>query len=512
MEQEIMKGSALFSVVMFVTVSLLLIAITPGAHAADISVVDVTDLAEVIVKGDRVHFIAQVQTNGNILYSTEPRNGSYLRLTFGSNLTGYSYQFQSASTETPLQNLYWLQMYLDTTALTEGVWNYTYHVELEGGTSGDSAVGNFTLRKTDGNPAIVDNTEKEFTTRDDILISARITDPDGDAIIRVDVEINGTEHEMTDLDHVYTRNVGPMPSTVDSYVYHVYTGRKEDGDNLSAFSLTFHITITESGILPGDTLPVVTDGTELPGKMNTGSSLHFKITYTDAEGDPPEMVSFSIFNVVSGAELTSGKLLTEGGDYKTGVIYIKSVNLTEHGITAGQWRYKLKYRYNGTNHTVAQEGFNVVKAGSTPSGPAHELNIFTDPASPSKKEKVEFILKWRSGDGSAPMGINLRLSEDGSLLKEKNMVRTGEDGDWRVYSASIDLSNAGIEGDRLDYEVSYVFQGKNHTTPRDSISFSNDTNHEPIDPNFWLIIIVIIVTIIGLLSLFVFTFGKRDPY
>jgi len=485
--------------------------ISAKVSSAEVSIMDVTELADIIVKGDRIHFIAQVQTNGNILYSSEPRNGTYLSITYGSNVTGYAYQFEESLTQNPLENLYRLHIYIDTTALTEGNWNYTYHVEVAGEPRRDSTMGQFHIRPTDGDPVIVDNTEEEFTNRENVLISASVTDPDGDDITGVEVEINGTVHPMEMDGTVFTKDVGRMPVDVDFYIYNVYTGRKKDGDNESAFSQKFHITIKESGLSRDDTLPEVKDGTQLPDKVTPDTSITFTVSYRDDEGDPPEKVELTIFNVTSGAELLGRNLLTEGGDFRVSVMYRIEVNLSAEGISEGKWTYKIKYGYNGSHHILVQKDFTVEKKGDAGGADSPILMMSIDPVKPKPDDQVEFTVKWNAPDGTRPTSMTLRFRDDGSMLAERSMIRSSQDGKWDMYAVMVDLGSLGAKGNSIEYNVTYVHGGSEHPGPEGVIEL-DDGNGPQEDPQILLIVIVILITIVVLLSLFVFTFGKRDPY
>ncbi len=480
----------------------------PGrGNGVELSVVDATDMAELIIKGDTVHFIVHIQTNGDIRYSQELGEATYIVITDESNTTSYTFQFNNTESESPYNNFYRLHYYLDTGLFLEGQWNYYFHVELVNGTSANSATGQFSFRDSDDDPVIIDSTGTSFTTQDNIVISARITDPDGDTIVKVEVVINETTYLMEMNGDLYTKNIGMMPSAVDSFKYQVYTGRKNDGDTAHSYGETYHIEIKDSTTPSGDNLPVATDRTQLPDKVLPESILMFKTSYMDKDGDAPEKVEMNIFNRSTGALLYEVKLLTEGGSYTDGVEFYRSIRLSDINITLGDWGYKLKYRYNGSDFIINQTYFTVVSQGEdTPP----DIRDHTDSANPvPKKATVEFIVKWKDADGDVPTEISVRIFEQEKLITKERMVLS-DTGDWNTYTVSINLTNLDIKGSTIDYDFTYAYHGEDRTHVGGTITFKGNGNGE--EEDIWVIVLVILITIIILLSLFVFTFGKRDPY
>jgi len=502
----------MIKIIVIIAAVLLLVCLFPvsisgRADGVELSVVDATDIADLIVKSDTVHFIVHVQTNGEIRYSQELREGTYIVITDESNTTSYTFQFNNTESESPYNNFYRLHYYLDTGLFLEGRWYYFFHVELVNGTSANSATSQFSVRDSDDDPVIIDSTGTTFSTQDNIVISARITDPDGDAITKVEVVINETTYLMEMNGDLYTKNIGMMPSNVDSFTYQVYTGRKKDGDTAHSYREIYNIEIKDTVTPSGDNLPVATDRTQLPDKVLPESILMFKASYLDEDGDAPEKVEMNIFNRSTGALLYEAKLLTEGGSYTEGVEFYRSIRLSEINITLGEWGYKLKYRYNGSDFIINQTYFTVVFQGSdTPP----DIKDFTNIAYPrSKKDTVEFIAKWKDAEGDTPDEISVRIFEEGELISKKRMILSGT-GDWNTYTVSINLSNLDINGQSIEYDFAYGYLGNDRIHPGDTIVFREKTSVP--DENIWIIVLVILITIIILLSLFVFTFGKRDPY
>ena len=483
------------------------VSMSGRADGVELSVVDATDIAELIIKGDTIHFIVHVQTNGKISYSQEPREGTYIVITDESNTTSYTFQFNDTGSENPYNNFYRLHFFLNTGFFLEGRWYYSFHVELVNGTTANSAAGQFTTRDSDSDPVIIDSTGTIFSTQDNIVISARINDPDGDAIAKVEVVVNDTTYIMEKNGDLYTKNLGMMPTSVDSFTYQVYTGRKKDGDSAHSYRETYPIEIEDANVPSDDNLPVTMDETQLPQTIYPNSTLMFKAGYTDEDGDAPEKVEMNIFNHSTGALIYEGKLLTEGGSYKDGVEFYRSVELSDMNITRGKWGYKLKYQYNGSNYTMSQNYFTVI-SGRDDTLPV--LIVLTDTDDPiSKKDTVEFIVKWKDAEGDLPDEISVEILEDGDLKTKERMVLSST-GEWNTYTVGINLSNLNIKSTKLEYDFPYRYRGENGIHAGGTIIIKENTPND--DEKIWVIVLVILITIIILLSLFVFTFGKRDPY
>jgi len=336
----------------------------------ELSVVDATDLADPIIKGDWIHFIAQVQTDGEIKYSDMPKTGTYITLSDQAS-TSITYQYKLEDTENPFTNFYRLHLKLNTGDLSQGTWNFTHHVELANGSSRESANSTFSIRESDAEPiidAITPRSDYVHTTNDEIVFSANITDPDGDRIVRVDVMVNGTSHTMTNDGGIYTKYIGRLPHTENNYTYIIHTARKMDGDNNTTYDENFPLTIIEGTKPLNDTLPQVEDITYIPPELFSDKTILFKVSYLDAEGNKADIILVSIFNSSSDTLIFSGNIPLKSGSSEDGAIYERSVELAYEGITPGAWMYRIEYTYNGTNFVVAEKNFHVVK-GEPPDEP-----------------------------------------------------------------------------------------------------------------------------------------------
>ena len=361
----------------------LLLFLLPGSaprskgEDMELSVVDATEISETIIKGDTIHFIAQVQTDGEIKYSGTHRTGTYVTLMDGANST-YTFQYNSNDTEKPFTNFYRLHLKLNTGDLSPGTWRFIHHVELEKGEAGESTISSFSIRGSDAAPiidAITPRSDYIHTTNDEIVISASITDPDGDRIVRVDVMVNGTNRTMANDSGIYTKYIGRLPHTLDSYTYYIHTTRKKDGDNNWTYSKTFSLTIIEGTTPLNDTLPEVNDITNIPPELFADKQILFQVRYKDAENDPPDKILVSIFNKSSDTLIFSGNIPLKTGSIMDGATYERSVPLTyEEGIVPGDWMYRIEYTYNGTDFVLIERDFNVIE-GETPNG-------MEDPADP----------------------------------------------------------------------------------------------------------------------------------
>ena len=498
-----------------ITIVLLMTYIIPAyslpvhGDATELSVVDSSDIADLIIKGDVIHFVAQVQTDDEILYSTIRRNGTYVTLRDDSESTSYTYQYNGTGSENPYNNFYRLHFYF-TDVLSEGKWNAIHHVELENGQSRNSAPVQFSIVNTYHEPIIIDYTEEEFTTKDIVFISARITNQNPVMIPKVEVIINETVFSMVREGDIFSANVGMMPSTVDSFTYKVHTGRKIDGDSDHTHGKPFHINIREIDSPADDLPPVTNDTTTLPDRIYRDSELLFEVMYSDNEGDTPEKVEMSIYNSTTGALPFQGTLKTEGGNYTEGVAYSLAVDLSQLNITPGLWSYKIKYRCNGSDFIIAMNNFNVV---TEVFDHKPELTDLTSRIKVKKTDSVEFILEWKDEDGDEPSEVWVEIYDEGESLVK--VILSGSSGGAR-YSVGINLSNLEITGnEKITYRYNYVY-GEENSFPLPPVQpfeihfIEENPPNQPDQPI--VIVLIILVTIVILLALFVFTFGKRDPY
>lgn len=333
----------------------------------ELSVVDATDISDTIIKGDTIHFIAQVQTDGEIKYSGMHRTGTYITLIDEANST-YTFQYKRNDTEMPFANFFRLHLKLNTGDLSPGAWHFIHHMELESGATGESARAPFSIRESDAAPIIDTITPRPdyvHTTNDEIVFSANITDPDGDRIVQVEIVVNDTNYIMSNDGGIYTKYIGRLHHTIESYNYSIKTTRKKDGDNNWTYVKTFPINIIEGELPLNDTLPDVKDLTNIPPELFANKPIMFQISYKDAEGDPPDKIMVSIFNSSTDTLIFSGNIPHETGTPKKGAIYERRVDLTTEGITVGDWMYRIEYTYNGTEFTLVEMNFHV-KEGETP--------------------------------------------------------------------------------------------------------------------------------------------------
>ena len=476
----------------------------------ELSVVDASVMANLIIKGDLVHFVAQVQTDDEIKYSGILRTGTYVTITDESESISYTYQYNESKTESPYNNFFRLHLYFNTETLEEGDWDVIHHVELENGKSKNSMAVQFSVRENYEKILIINYTEDEFTTKDNIFVSGRITNPNGNPIPKVEVMMNNTAYIMENEGDTYSVDVGMMPSIVKSFTYKVYTGRKIDGDTDHIHQETFNITIREVDFPSDDSPPVTNDTTQLPDQINPDSRLHFEVSYSDKERDTPEKVEINIFNSSTGALLFDGSLTTEGGNYREGVNYSLIVDLSQLNITPGLWSYKIKYRYNGSDLTIATNNFYVL---SKEFDHKPELTDLTSGKRIKKTDTVEFLLEWKDEDGDEPSEVWIEIYDEGKSL-EKGMLSRSNEG--AIYSVGINLSNLDItSNEKITYRYFYIY-GEEYSFPSLSEQpfeihlievAASDGGENPI-----VIVLIILITIVILLALFVFTFGKRDPY
>ncbi|MDP7266248.1 MAG: hypothetical protein QGH39_11895 [Candidatus Thermoplasmatota archaeon] len=329
----------------------------------ELSVVDATELAETIIKGDIIHFVAQVQTHGEIKYSATHKTGTYINLTDEANTT-YTFQYKLNNTEKPYANFYRLHLKLNTGFLPPGVWYFVHHVELANGTWRESSRLPLSIRESDSAPIIepiTPHSDYEHTVNDEQVFSANITDPDGDRIVHVDLMVNGTNHTMANDGSIYTKYIGKLPHTVDFYKYFIHTTRKKDGDNNWTYNWTFPLIITEGIKTQNDTLPEVEDITNIPSKLSEDESIRFEVSYKDVEGDQPDKILVSIFNSSLDTLISSVTIHLKTGSIKEGATFERTVNLATEGISHGDWMYRIEYTYNGTDFLLAERDFKVIK-------------------------------------------------------------------------------------------------------------------------------------------------------
>ncbi len=497
------------TLIIICVVSTLFQIITATASGeTDLSVLDSSDVAEIIVKGDRIHLVAQVQTPGEILYSSQEINATYVCLYRVSEPQEQEiFSFESDLTEEPYPNLFRLHNYINTSQLTAGEWEYCFVIHLTDGTRDNTTGGRFSIKESDKEPTVLDHTPDTVTTGDNIIITAEIDDPDQDPIIWVKVSIGGSEHELVLDQGRYSNNVGKMPDTVDSFTYEVYTGRKVDGDNELVFEKTFHINVINNGGSDNDTLPDVSDTTALPGIIRLNSVIEFTVTYMDNEGDPPEKIEIIFLNSTTEELIDTKVLMTQGGDFEEGVLFKREVHVSDiNGIKIGSWKYKLIYVYKQSDFTITVKPFTILR--STPAG----TPVLTDQSEFEDENggTMKFSIRWEYDVLPTTVIVEIRDKEGENIY---TYPMYADDDRMDTFERSVPLSDL-VHSDK---NIQYRF---NCTYYKDSVRyFSTDWEKENVGSQKdssgsspALTVILVLVTIIILLSLFVFTFGKRDPY